>query len=85
MGARGIYRLGVTMKLTTHDILESIEGLRKVGRALRSAAQNEPLPKFKPPAVLVLVSGLLQQAQYLEGVADELQHLIPNEEVTLDG
>lgn len=65
------------MKITQRDLVESIQGLRDTARDLRDAGAR-PRPDG---TVLVQVEGLVDAAQYLEKVAEELTSLIPDRPV----
>ena len=66
------------MTVTQQDVLDTIMGLRKVASDLRSATEAPPVKGLPPGTVITQISGLLANATYLENVADELRHLIPD-------
>jgi len=69
--------------VTVRNIAETIVGLKRIARDLRATSESQPVEGLTPAAVLARSSGLLQHALYLEGVADELLQLVPEEEVEL--
>jgi len=69
--------------VTQRDIVDSIIGLKQKAKDLRQATDSPTVAGVTPPAVPVSVKGLLQVADYLEIVAEELQNLIPPKKITL--
>jgi hypothetical protein len=64
-------------KVTQRDLVDTITGLRVTAGDLKTLAQQPPLANM-PGVVLAKTTGLLEIAQYLLTVADELLTLIPD-------
>jgi len=69
-------------KPTQRDIAETVSELRSVSRDLRSAAEGTPVEGMNG-VVLISAKGLVQHANYLDVVADELMQLIPQRKVEI--
>ena len=65
--------------LTQRDVAESVLGLQQVAAQLRTAAKSQPLSDYGSPVVAVTVSGITDNATFIEQVADELLTLIDGE------
>ncbi len=67
-----------------HDLLESIAGLRGYAKDLKHAASQSPFSYEENRGLVPMEASDLQvMAAFLEGVADEIQGLIPNQDITL--
>jgi hypothetical protein len=67
------------MAVTQRTLAETISELRKVGRDLRGAADEEPIPGTKGKIVPASARGLRAYGDFLDRVADELLTLIDDE------
>jgi len=71
------------LRPTVRDISDSCAGLRGVAERLREAAQGRPLEGYATSVVPTNVSGLQDDAQYIDSVVEELRRLIPEGRVKL--
>lgn len=70
-------------KITQHDIVESVTGLRDTAKVIRSVIEAGTRDRNGNVTVTIRPDGLMRQATYLDQVADELTTLIPDEPVTV--
>jgi hypothetical protein len=72
------------MGISTHDLLDTIQGLRGYVKDLRHSAESSPFSQAENRALVPMEARDLEElALFLEGVAEEIQGLIPNQTITL--
>lgn len=72
------------MGVRIHDLLDSIRGLRDYAKDLRHTAQASPFSYEENRSLVPMEAKDLEKlADFLEGVANEIQGLIPDQTITL--
>jgi len=70
--------------VNVHDLLDSISGLRGYAKDLRHTVSQSPFSYEENRSLVPMdATDLETLAEFLEGVADEIQNLIPNQAISL--
>lgn len=73
------------MGVRIHDLLDSIRGLRGYAKDLRHSAETSPFSTEENRTLVPMDAGDLEKmAAFMEGVAEEIQGLIPDQTITLE-
>ena len=73
------------MGVSIHDLLETLQGLQGYAKDLRHAASQSPFSYEENRAIVPMdAADLKELAGFLEGVAEEIQTLIPNQTVKIE-
>jgi hypothetical protein len=70
-------------RITQHELVETISGLRDTAKDLKEAASAVPLEGYQETVVAAKTRVLLESAGYLETVAEELLGLLPNTQINI--